>query len=169
MKQAPVCSLAQAIIFLTGEIEMNTLRRFVPAVVLGLTIAMAGVSAAQNANQTADSKQSCCCMTSGCCSDTCPMMKKDAMKNHATSSDKHGGCGCCGDSCPMMKKNAMKNHTSSSDKDGCCCCGDSCDMKKAAKTSGTTPVASAKHDCCCRGDSCDLKDMKNMKDMREKP
>ena len=143
---------------------MNTLRRCVPALVLGLMIAFAGASFAQTANQASgDQKASCCC---SCCGDSCPMMKKDAMKNHAMSSDKDG---CCGDSCDMKKKDGMKNHAKSTDKDDCCgCCGDSCDMKSHAKTTGmTTNMSSEKHDCC--GDSCEMKDMKNMKDMKQKP
>ena len=119
---------------------MNTLRRCVPALVLGLMIAFAGASFAQTANQASgDQKASCC-------------------------------CSCCGDSCPMMKKDAMKNHVTSSDRDDCCgCCGDSCDMKNHAKTSGAAMnMSSEKHDCCC-GDSCDMKDMNNMKEMKPKP
>src|SRR5256714_11397066 len=106
--------------FLTGEIEMNTLRRCVPAFVLGLMIAFAGASFAQTANQASGNKKaSCCCSCSG---DSGPMMKKDAMKNHAMSSDKDG---CCGDSCEMKKKDGMKHHVMPADNDGCCCCGDS--------------------------------------------
>lgn len=150
---------------------MNSLRRYVPCLVLGLTIAIAGVSFAQNANQTAGDKQaSCCCMSAGCCGDSCSMMKKDALKNHVMSSDKDGCCGCCGDSCQMMK-DAMKNHATSSDKHECCC-GDSCAMKDSAKTSATNAkegTSAPKHACCCCGDSCDMKDMKNMKEMKDKP
>ena len=116
---------------------MNCLRRCVPVFALGLTIALAGAAFAQNANQSGGDKKAACCK-SDCCGDSC-QMKKDGMKNHATSSDKDA-C-CCGDSC-QMKKGEMKNHTTSSDKDGCCgCCGDSCNMK----------------------------DMKSMKGMKEKP
>ena len=87
---------------------MKSLRRFVPGLVLGLTIAIAGVSFAQNVTQNAgDKKEPCCCLAKGCCGDSCSMMKKDAMKNHAMSSDKHECC-CCGDSCSMMKKDTMK-------------------------------------------------------------
>jgi hypothetical protein len=34
----------------------------------------------------------------------------------------------------MTKKDAMKNHVTSSDKHECCCCGDSCDMKTMKDT-----------------------------------
>ena len=140
---------------------MNTLRRCVPALVLGLMIAFAGASFAQTANQASgEKKASCCC---SCCSDSCPMVKKDAVKNHTTSSDKDDCCGCCGDSCDVKKKDAMKNHVMAADRDDCC--GDSCDMKNHAKTTGTTMnMSSEKHDCC--GDSCDKKDMKEMKPKR---
>ena len=143
---------------------MNCLRRMIPALVLGLTLAMAGAAFAQNTNQAkSDNKASCC----SCCGDSCPMMKKDAMKNHVSSSDKKGCCGCCGDSCEM-KKDGMKNHAMASDKDGCCC-GDSCDMKAgAASTNGAANMSSAKHEGCC-GDSCDMKDKKTMKDLKDKP
>lgn len=141
---------------------MNTFRRSIPALVLGLTIALAGVSVAQNANQTSGDKKASCCR---CCTDSCPMMKTDAMKSHTMAADKDG---CCGDSCQMKKKDGMKNHTMATNKDGCCgCCGDSCDMKNHAKTGTTTNMSSEKHDCC--GESCNMKDMKNMKGMKPKP
>lgn len=141
---------------------MNTLRRCVPALVLGLMIAFAGASFAQTANQASVDKKASCC---SCCGDSCPMMKKDAMKNHAMAADKDGCCGCCGDSCDMKKKDGMKNHVTASGKDGGCgCCGDSCDMKNGAKTNSTAMnMSSAKHECCCCGDSCNMKDMKEMK------
>jgi hypothetical protein len=166
--------------------KMNTLRRFVPAVVLGLTIAIAGVGLAQNATQSGDNKkaESCCC-----CGDSCDMKSGD-MKNHAMAADKHECCsaGCCstkdgtrsatgkheccaGDSCSMMKKEGMKNHAAGADKEGCCC-GDSCNMKHDGKMNmaGTKHDASAadKHECCCCGDSCDMKEMKS-KDSKQKP
>jgi len=108
-----------------------------PSLVLGLMIAVSGVGFAQNASQSGKKMDSCCC-----CNDSCSTMKKDAMKNHATASDKHD-C-CCGDSCSMMKDGAKKDAAAKSDKHDCC--GDSCNMK-------------------------DMKDMKmkDMKDMKSKP
>ena len=134
---------------------MNTFRRCI--LVCGLTLAVASVAFAQSVAQsgTASKMVSCC--------DSCDMTKKDAMKNHVMSADKHDCCGCCGDSCDMKKKDAMKNHASSSDKHGCCsCCGDSCDMKK--KDAMKNHVNSSdKHECCCGGDSCDMKTLKDVK------
>ena len=131
---------------------MKLIRRFMPCLALGLTLAVAGMAFAQNAIQSGNQKMESCC-----CSNSCPMMKDGAMKNHAASTDKHECC-CCGDSCSMMKDGAMKNHAASSDK-GECCCGDSCaTMKKDGAKSG---AASDKHECC--GDSCNLKEMKDMK------
>ena len=107
---------------------MNKFGRLVPGLMLALTIALAGISYGQNASQsTANKKADSCC---SCCGDSCPMMKKDAKKNHAASMDKDSCCGCCGDSCQMTKKDAMKNHAATSDKHECCCGGDSCDMKE---------------------------------------
>src|SRR6266550_2951944 len=102
---------------------MNKFRRLVPGFVLALTIALAGVSFAQNATQSgAGQKMDACC----CCSDSCPMTKDGAMKNHATSSDKHD-C-CCGDSCATMKKDGAKSGAPSDKHE--CCGGDSCNMKE---------------------------------------
>jgi hypothetical protein len=113
-------------------------RKLMPSFVLGLMIAISGVGFAQNASQSGKKMDSCCC-----CSDSCPMTKDGAMKNHTTSSDKHEGC----------------------------CCGDSCSMKDGARKDGA--MKSDKHDCCCGGDSCNMKDMNmkmtDMKDMKAKP
>lgn len=134
---------------------MNKFRRLVPGFVLVLTIALAGVSFAQNATQSGAGKK-----MDSCCGDSCPMMKDGAMKNNAASTGKHEGS-CCGDSCSMKKDGAMKNHAASTDKHECCCCGDSCSMKKDGAMKNHA-ASSDKHDCCC-GDSCDLKAMKDMK------
>jgi len=105
---------------------MKNLRRFGPVLVLGLTIALAGVSFAQSAKQaTSDDKHSCC-MSSGCCGDSC-QMKKEGAKNHVTSTAK----GCCGDSCHMKDGATAK---AASDKHQCCCCGDTCNMKHMKHT-----------------------------------
>ena len=147
---------------------MRTLKRFGPAIVLGLTMAVAGISFAQNASvATGDDKQSCCCVSSGGCGDSCDMKKKDGATHHATADDKNS---CCGDSCQMMKKNAVRNHAASTDKEGCCgCCGDSCQMKDGAKTKAqAVNTAGDKHECCCCGDSCNMKD-KNMKSVKDTP
>src|SRR5262249_42856033 len=111
--------------------EMKCLRLCVPALTLGLMLALAGAAFAQNVKpSTSENKQSCCRMSGACCRDSCEMTKKDGMKNHVSSSDKESCC-CCGDSC-QMKKDGMKTHATASDKDACCCCGDSCEMKKDA-------------------------------------
>jgi len=166
--------------FCIGEIIMNRFGKLI--CVLGLAMAFASVAFAQSVAQSAMKMDAGCC-----CSDSCDMTTKDAMKNHVMSSakagccaccgdscdmkqmknhaaaDKGSCCACCGDSCDMKKKDAMKNHASASDKDGCCaCCGDSCDMKKkdAMKNHATS---SDKHEGCCCGDSCDMKSMKDVK------
>ena len=140
---------------------MKNLKRLGPALMLGLMIAVAGVSLAQSANQaTSDEKHSCCSKASGCCGDSCQMMKKEGAKNHATSGAKEG---CCGDSCQMMKKEGAKNHATFDAKEGCC--GDSCQMKDGAKTTTTgVTAASDKQGCCCCGDSCTMKHMKTAKE-----
>jgi len=144
-----------AIIFLSGEMKMKCLRQSLPALALGLMLALAGAAFAQNATQSAGDKKASCCASGGCCGDSCNM-KKDGMKNHATAGDKDACC-CCGDSCDM-KKDGMKNHATAGDKDACCCGGDSCDMKKDGMKNHAT--AGDKDACCCCGDSCDMKDMK---------
>lgn len=159
---------------------MNTFRRFVPALVLGLTLAIAGAGFAQDVTQSADGKkmESCCCcgdscamksdkqnqMVAGkhescCCGDSCAM--KEGAGKDTKADGKHE---CCGDSCAMMKKDGMKNHVMSSDKGGCCGSSDSCDMKDGAKMDMSTMKhdANGKHAGCC-GDSCKMKDMKDMK------
>ncbi|HEY5837591.1 MAG TPA: hypothetical protein VIT19_01065 [Pyrinomonadaceae bacterium] len=141
---------------------MKNLRRLGPALVLGLTIALAGVSFAQSTKQaTSDDKHSCCCMSSEGCGDSCQMKKKEGAKNHVTTNTE-GCCGCCGDSCQMMKKEGAKNHATSNAKG---CCGDSCQMKGSA--TATAKADSDKHQCCC-GDSCNMKHMKHTKDMKGK-
>ena len=175
---------------------MKNLRRLGPALVVGLMIAVAGISLAQSANQaTNNDKHSCCSVACDCCGDSCQMMKKDGARNHATSAAKEGCCGCCGDSCQMMKKDGAKNHATSAAKEGCCgCCGDSCRMmkKEGAKNHATAATkegccaccdshqvknratakataGSDKHQCCCGTASCDMQHMKDAKDVKQKP
>lgn len=81
---------------------MNSIRGFALGLTLGLAAAIATVGVAQNAKPAGqDPKaESCCAMTSGCCSgDSCQM------KDHAKSHSEKGGCCCCGgDSCDMKMK-----------------------------------------------------------------
>src|SRR5688572_23924226 len=128
---------------------MKNIKGFTLGLVLGLSIAVAGIAYAQtNPQSDPNKKAECCCVAKECCSgDSCQMMQKDGAKNHATSADKEGCC-CCGDSCQMMKKDGAKNHATSADKEGCCC-GDSCHIKDGAKsTTATGTAASDKHECC---------------------
>jgi hypothetical protein len=161
-------------IFFCRRRKMKNIKGFTLGLVLGLSIAVAGIAYAQTNTQSDQNKKAeCCCVAMDCCKgDSCPMMKdgakKDGANNHAASADKDGCCGCCGDSCQMMKKDGAKNHATSADKESCC--GDSCQMMKkdSAKTGTTTATAtgaSDKHECCCCGDSCDMKHNKhaNMK------
>jgi hypothetical protein len=149
---------------------MNRFRRIVPGLVLGLTLSVTSVGFAQSMSQANadDKKETCCCVASGCCGDSCPM-KHGEKKNHAGTSDKHE-CSC-GDSCSMMKDGAMKEGAmkmATSDKHACCCEGDSCAMMKDGAMNHDAmkqgAAAKGKHEgCCCSGDSCNMKDKKEMK------
>lgn len=113
---------------------MTKFRGFAFGLVLGLSIAIAGVGFAQNASQSGAEKKTgaCCCMASGCGGDSCAM--KDGAKTTGAAA-KHE----CGDSCPMMKDGAKSNGVAKSEKhECCCCCGDSCEMKQT-KDMKTTP------------------------------
>ena len=153
---------------------MKNIKGFTLGLVLGLSIAVAGIAYAQTNTQSDQNKKAeCCCVAMDCCKgDACQMKKKDGAKNHATSADKEGCCGCCGDSCQMMKKDGMKNHATSAEKEGCCC-GGSGHMKDGAKTTTATATATAASDkqSCCGGESCNMKDMKHMKtkDVKDSP
>ena len=121
---------------------MKNIKGFTLGLVLGLSIAVAGIAYAQTNTQSDQNKKAeCCCVAMDCCSgESCAMMKKDGAKNHATSADKEGGC-----------------------------CGDSCNMKDRAKTTtATANAASDKHGCCSGGDSCDMNHTKH-KDGKSKP
>jgi len=154
---------------------MKNIKGFTLGLVLGLSIAVAGIAYAQTNTQSDPNKKAeCCCVAMSCCSgESCAMMKKDGAKNHAASADKDSCCGCCGDSCQMMKKDGAKNHATSADKEGGCC-GDSCQMMKkdgAKTTTATANAASDKHECCGGGGSCEMNHMKHMKtkDVKDSP
>jgi hypothetical protein len=102
-----VCSLISGNDFFTGENKMKNFRGFALGLVLGLSVALAGVGFAQNSSQNDAGKktETCCCMSSGS-GDSCPMMKEGA-KNQ---SEKHECCCCCsGDSCNMKDMKNMKH------------------------------------------------------------
>ena len=82
---------------------MRNIKGFTLGLVLGLSIAVAGIAYAQtNTQSDANKKSECCCMTkesgSGEC---CAMMKDSAMKEGAKKSEGHECCCCAGDSCEM--------------------------------------------------------------------
>ena len=86
---------------------MKNFKGFALGLVLGLGLAISGISYAQNTTGTDQKKdaESCCAMTECCCK---------------------------GDSCDMNMKHDAKDHAA---KEGCCCCGgDSCDMKMKHET-----------------------------------
>lgn len=86
---------------------MKNFRGFALGLVLGLSIAVAGIGFAQNSTQSDAAKkaESGCCMSSGS-GDSCPMMKEGAKNQSA----KHECCCCCGgDSCDMKKMKDMKD------------------------------------------------------------
>lgn len=89
---------------------MKNFKGFTLGLVLGLSIAIAGVAFAQSNTQSdANKKSDCCSMAKdGCKSDSCPMMKDGAMKDGAMKSDGHGCCCCGGDSCNMKDMKHMK-------------------------------------------------------------
>jgi|SRR5687767_12709752 len=89
---------------------MKNIKGFTLGLVLGLSIAVAGIAYAQTNTQSDQNKKAeCCCVAMDCCKgESCAMMKDGAMKEGA------------------MKEGAMK-----SEGHGCCCCGggESCNMK----------------------------------------
>lgn len=90
---------------------MKNFRGFALGLMLGLSIAIAGVGFAQSTQTDANKKmESCCCMASGCCKgDSCPMTQGGATKEGAMKSDGHGCCCCGGDSCNMKNMKNMKD------------------------------------------------------------
>ena len=92
---------------------MKNIKGFTLGLVLGLSIAVAGVAYAQTNTQSDQNKKAeCCCVAMGCCSgDSCAMMKDGAMmkKEGAMKSDGHGCC-CGGDSCEMNHTKHMKDN-----------------------------------------------------------
>ena len=80
---------------------MRNIKGFTLGLVLGLSIAVAGIAYAQTNTQTDPNKKAeCCCMAKECCGDSCDM-KHGAMKEGAQKSEGHGCCCCGGDSCEM--------------------------------------------------------------------
>lgn len=90
---------------------MKNIKGFSLGLVLGLSIAVAGIAYAQTSTQTDQNKKSeCCCMSMGCCNgDSCPMMKDGAMKAGAAKSESHECCCCGGDSCDMKHMKDTKD------------------------------------------------------------
>ncbi len=89
---------------------MKNFRGFSLGLVLGLSIAVAGIAYAQGSTTQSDAnkKSECCCMKmDGSKADSCPMMKDGAMKDGAMKSGDHGCC-CCGDSCDMKDMKHMQ-------------------------------------------------------------
>lgn len=82
---------------------MKNIKGFTLGLVLGLSIAVAGVAFAQSSTQTDPNKKSeCCCVAMDCCKgDSCPMMKDGEKKEGAAKSEGRGCCCCGGDSCEM--------------------------------------------------------------------
>ena len=92
---------------------MKNIKGFTLGLVLGLSIAAAGIAYAQTNTQSDQNKKAeCCCVAMSCCSgDSCAMKKDGAMKEGAKKSDEHGCC-CGGDSCEMNHaKHAKDNKT----------------------------------------------------------
>lgn len=89
---------------------MKNVKGFTLGLVMGLSIAIAGIAFAQSNTQTGANQKhdACCCLSAS--GDSCPMMKNGVLKEGAMKSDGHGCCCCGGDSCNMkgMKHMEMK-------------------------------------------------------------
>jgi len=87
---------------------MKNFKGFALGLVLGLGLAISGITFAQNTSQTDQKKEteSCCATMPDCCKgDSCDLKMKHDAKDHAT---KEGSCCCCGgDSCDMKMKHDM--------------------------------------------------------------
>ena len=90
---------------------MRNIKGFTLGLVLGLSIAVAGIAYAQTNTQSDQNKKAeCCCVAMDCCkSDSCPMMKDGEKKEGAAKSEGHGCC-CGGDSCEMNHTKHMKDN-----------------------------------------------------------
>ena len=89
---------------------MKNIKGFTLGLLLGLSMAVAGIAYAQTNIQSDENKKTeCCCMARDCCGgDSCAMMKDSAMKEGAKKSEGNGCCCCSGDSCKM---NHAKHNT----------------------------------------------------------
>ncbi|HEX6189044.1 MAG TPA: hypothetical protein VFZ40_13280 [Pyrinomonadaceae bacterium] len=90
---------------------MKNIKGFTLGLVLGLSIAVAGIAYAQTNTQSDQNKKAeCCSAAMSCCSgESCAMMKDGAMKEGAKKSEGHGCCCCSGESCNMKHMKDMKH------------------------------------------------------------
>lgn len=89
---------------------MKNIKGFTLGLVLGLSIAVAGIAYAQTNTQSDGAKKAeCCCVAMDCCKgDSCPMMKDVEKKEGATKSEGQGCCCGGGESCNMKDMKHMK-------------------------------------------------------------
>jgi hypothetical protein len=89
---------------------MKNIKGFTLGLVLGLSIAVAGIAYAQTNTQSDQNKKAeCCCVAMDCCQgDSCPMMKDGQKKEGAAKSEGHGCCCGGGESCNMKDMKHMK-------------------------------------------------------------
>jgi hypothetical protein len=89
---------------------MKNIKGFTLGLVLGLSIAVAGIAYAQTNTQSDQHKRAdgCCAAMSCRSGDSCATMKEGARKEGAAKSD---GCCCCsGDLCEMDHAKQMKGN-----------------------------------------------------------